>query len=249
MTPAIDVENASLAFLLTRDRAGTLKEFAIQTVKRKVRKEQLWAVRDVSFTVDPGEVLGVIGPNGAGKSTLMKMVARVLPPTQGRVVVRGVVSPMIELGAGFNPEMTAYENIILYGTLLGRTPSQMQERVASICDWADLNDFIDVPTRSYSSGMLARLGFSVATDIHPEVLVVDEVLSVGDASFQEKSKQRMMELIDYGAAVLFVSHDLETVKQLSDRVLWLDHGTVQGVGGPLDVVSAYQATFADEQEK
>ena len=249
MTPAIQVDNASLAFQLTRDRAGTLKEFAIQTVKRKVRKEQLWAVRDVSFTVAPGEVLGVIGPNGAGKSTLMKMVARVLPPTKGRVVVRGVVAPMIELGAGFNPEMTAYENIILYGTLLGRTPGQMQERVASICDWADLNDFIDVPTRSYSSGMLARLGFSVATDIHPEVLVVDEVLSVGDAAFQEKSKHRMREMIDHGAAVLFVSHDLETVKVLSDRVLWLDHGTVQGVGGPPEVVSAYQATFADEQEK
>ena len=249
MTPAIDVENASLAFQLTRDRAGTLKEFAIQTVKRKVRKEQLWAVRDVSFTVDPGEVLGVIGPNGAGKSTLMKMVARVLPPTEGRVVVRGVVAPMIELGAGFNPEMTAYENIILYGTLLGRTPGQMQERVASICDWADLNDFIDVPTRSYSSGMLARLGFSVATDIHPEVLVVDEVLSVGDASFQEKSKHRMMELIDHGAAVLFVSHDLETVKKLSNRVLWLDHGTVQGLGGPREVVSAYQATFAAKDQQ
>jgi ABC-type polysaccharide/polyol phosphate transport system ATPase subunit len=199
--------------------------------------------------VAPGEVLGVIGPNGAGKSTLMKMVARVLPPTKGRVVVRGLVAPMIELGAGFNPEMTAYENIILYGTLLGRTPGQMQERVASICDWADLNDFIDVPTRSYSSGMLARLGFSVATDIHPEVLVVDEVLSVGDAAFQEKSKHRMMEMIDHGAAVLFVSHALETVKQLSDRVLWLDHGTVQGVGGPSEVVSAYRATFADEQDE
>jgi len=249
MTPAIEVHNASLAFQLTRDRVGTLKEFAIQTVKRKVKKEQLWAVRDVSFTVAPGEVLGVIGPNGAGKSTLMKMVARVLPPTRGRVVVRGVVAPMIELGAGFNPEMTAYENLILYGTLLGRTPGQMQERAAAICGWADLNDFIDVPTRSYSSGMLARLGFSVATDINPEVLVVDEVLSVGDAAFQEKSKQRMMEMIGQGAAVLFVSHDLETVKALSDRALWLDHGTVQGVGAPSDVVSAYQSTFAGQQDE
>ncbi|MGH8872192.1 MAG: ABC transporter ATP-binding protein [Acidimicrobiia bacterium] len=247
MTPAIEVDNASLAFQLTRDRAGTLKEFAIQSVQRKVKKEQLWAVRDVTFKVAPGEVLGVIGPNGAGKSTLMKMVARVLPPTEGRVVVRGVVAPMIELGAGFNPEMTAYENIILYGTLLGRTPNQMRERVGSICDWADLNDFIDVPTRSYSSGMLARLGFSVATDIHPEVLVVDEVLSVGDAAFQEKSKHRMMEMIDKGAAVLFVSHDLGTVRELSDRVLWLDHGAVQGVGEPAEVVSAYQSTFASEQ--
>jgi ABC-type polysaccharide/polyol phosphate transport system ATPase subunit len=249
MTPAIELTGASLAFHLTRDRAGTLKEFAIQTVKRKVKKERLWAVRDVTFKVAPGEVLGVIGPNGAGKSTLMKMVARVLPPTEGRVVVRGLVAPMIELGAGFNPEMTAYENIILYGTLLGRTPGQMQERVASICDWADLNDFIDVPTRSYSSGMLARLGFSVATDTLPEVLVVDEVLSVGDAAFQEKSKHRMIEMIDKGAAVLFVSHDLGTVRELSDRVIWLDHGTVQAIGSADDVVSAYQATFGGKREE
>jgi ABC-type polysaccharide/polyol phosphate transport system ATPase subunit len=246
MSPAIEVDNASLAFQLTRDRAGTLKEFAIQTAKRKTSKERLWAVRDVTFTVAPGEVFGVIGPNGAGKSTLMKMVARVLPPTSGRVVVRGVVAPMIELGAGFNPEMTAYENIILYGTLLGRTPGQMRERVEAICDWADLKDFIDVPTRSYSSGMLARLGFSVATDVKPEVLVVDEVLSVGDAAFQDKSKQRMLHLIGSGAAVLFVSHDLASIVDLADRVLWMDHGIVRGIGEPSEVVSAYQATIIAE---
>jgi ABC-type polysaccharide/polyol phosphate transport system ATPase subunit len=249
MTPAIEVHQASLAFQLTRDRAGTIKEFAIQSVKRKVKKDELWAVRDVSFQVAPGEVFGVIGPNGAGKSTLMKMVARVLPPTKGRVVVRGVVAPMIELGAGFNPEMTAYENLILYGTLLGRTPTQMRERAAAICEWADLTEFIDVPTRSYSSGMLARLGFSVATDIQPEVLVVDEVLSVGDAAFQDKSKQRMTEMIDNGAAVLFVSHDLDTVRELSDRVLWLDHGHVQAIGSAEEVVSAYQETFVGDREE
>ena len=196
--------------------------------------------------VAQGEVLGVIGPNGAGKSTLMKMVARVLPPTEGRVVVRGVVAPMIELGAGFNPEMTAYENIILYGTLLGRTPGQMQERVDAICEWADLKDFVDVPTRSYSSGMLARLGFSVATDVHPEVLVVDEVLSVGDAAFQDKSKQRMLQMIESGAAVLFVSHDLPSILELSNRVLWLDHGVVRGTGQPAEVVAAYQSTIVTE---
>ncbi len=248
MTPAIEVHDASLAFQLTRERAGTVKEYAIQTVKGKAKKEQLWAVRDVSFIVEPGEVLGVIGPNGAGKSTLMKMVARVLPPTEGRVVVRGVVAPMIELGAGFNPEMTAYENLILYGTLLGRTPGQMQERAAAICEWADLSDFVDVPTRSYSSGMLARLGFSVATDIQPEVLVVDEVLSVGDAAFQEKSKERMMEMIENGAAVLFVSHDLGTVKELSDRVLWLDHGHVQALGESDEVISAYQVSYQTDHQ-
>lgn len=231
--------DVSLAYRLTRDRAGTMKEFAINVLKRQVQREEFWAVRDVSFTLNPGEVLGVIGPNGAGKSTLMKMVARVLPPTEGRMVVRGVVAPMIELGAGFNQEMSAYDNIVLYGTLLGRTPSQMRERVDAISEWAELTEFIDVPIRSYSSGMMARLGFAVATDIEPDVLVVDEVLSVGDTAFQEKSKERIQHLIDSGAAVLFVSHDLETVKQMSDRVLWLDHGRAVMVGDPTSVVDAY----------
>lgn len=239
MTPAVEAEKVSLAYRLTRDRAGTMKEFAINVVKRQAQREQFWAVREVSFTLSPGEVLGVIGPNGAGKSTLMKMVARVLPPTDGRMVVRGVVAPMIELGAGFNQEMSAYDNIVLYGTLLGRTPSQMRDRVSPISEWAELTEFIDVPIRSFSSGMLARLGFAVATDIEPDVLVVDEVLSVGDTAFQEKSKTRIQNLIDTGAAVLFVSHDLEAVKQMSDRVLWLDHGRTVMVGDPATVVDAY----------
>lgn len=239
MIPAVEAREVSLAYRLTRDRAGTMKEFAINLVKRRVKREEFWAVQEVSFTLDPGEVLGVIGPNGAGKSTLMKMVARVLPPTRGRMVVRGVVAPMIELGAGFNQEMSAYDNIVLYGTLLGRTPTQMRERAPAIAEWAELTDFLDVPIRSYSSGMLARLGFAVATDIQPDVLVVDEVLSVGDTAFQEKSKTRIQHLIDTGAAVLFVSHDLETVKKMSNRVLWLDHGRMVMLGDPGEVVEAY----------
>jgi len=239
VTVAVKAAGVSLAYRLTRDRAGTMKEFAINMVKRQVKREEFWAVRDVSFSLSPGEVLGVIGPNGAGKSTLMKMVARVLPPTEGRIVVRGVVAPMIELGAGFNQEMSAYDNIVLYGTLLGRTPSQMRDRVDAISEWAELTEFIDVPIRSYSSGMMARLGFAVATDIEPDVLVVDEVLSVGDTAFQEKSKTRIKKLIDSGAAVLFVSHALETVKEMSDRVLWLDHGRAVMVGDPDEVVDAY----------
>lgn len=239
MTVAVEATDVSLAYRLTRDRAGTMKEFAINLLKRKVKREEFWAVRDVSFSLSPGEVLGVIGPNGAGKSTLMKMVARVLPPTEGRMVVRGVVAPMIELGAGFNQEMSAHDNIVLYGTLLGRTPSQMRDRIGAISEWAELTDFIDVPIRSYSSGMLARLGFAVATDIEPDVLVVDEVLSVGDTAFQEKSKERIQRLIDSGAAVLFVSHQMETVKEMSDRVIWLDHGRMVMVGDPAEVVDAY----------
>lgn len=239
MTAAVEATGVSLAYYLNRDRAGTFKEYAINLVKRQVERERLWAVSECTFSLDSGRVLGVIGPNGAGKSTLMKMVARVLPPTEGRIVVRGVVAPMIELGAGFNQEMTAYENIVLYGTLLGRTPSEMRDRVEAIIDWAELSGFVDVPLRSYSSGMLARLGFAVATDIQPDVLVVDEVLSVGDTAFQEKSKKRMLDLINSGAAVLFVSHQLDTVREMADRVLWLDHGHTRMLGDPEEVVEAY----------
>lgn len=239
--PPIQVEEVSLAYRLVRNRASTLKEYAIQAFKRRISYEDLWAVDGVSFEVASGEVLAVIGPNGGGKSTLMKMIARVLPPTKGRIVVRGLVAPMIELGAGFNPELTGYENIVLYGTLLGRQPKYMEGRAADIADWAGLSDFLDVPIRSYSSGMLARLGFAVATDTHPDVLVVDEVLSVGDQSFQKKSMGRMRDLIDEGAAVVFVSHDLDAVERLATRVLWLDGGQVKTIGSPEDVVSRYRA--------
>jgi ABC-2 type transport system ATP-binding protein len=239
LTTMVEAHGVSLAYRLTRDRAGTMKEFTINLLKRKLNREEFWAIRDVSFSLTSGEVLGVIGPNGAGKSTLMKVIARVLPPTEGRIIVRGVVAPMIELGAGFNQEMSALDNIILYGTLLGRTPAQMRERVDAISEWAELQDFIDVPLRSYSSGMLARLGFAVATDIKPDVLVVDEVLSVGDTAFQEKSKERIRHLIDTGVAVIFVSHQLDVVKEMADRVMWLDHGRVVMMGDPNEVVASY----------
>ena len=240
--PAIEVREASLAFRLSRSRAGTIKEAAIQMMKRQIKYEQLWALKSVSFDVADGEVLGVIGPNGAGKSTLMKMLARVLPPTEGRVIVRGTVAPMIELGAGFNMELTAFENIAMYGALLGRKPEYMRERAAEIAHWADLDDFIDVPLRSYSSGMLARLGFSVATDTEPDVLIVDEVLSVGDAAFQHKSAERMEKMIGEGASVVLVSHNLGTVLDIADRAMWMDHGIIKMEGDPAEVVAAYEST-------
>lgn len=245
--PAIDVRDVSLAYRISSDRAGTLKEFAIQTVRGQGKHSEFMAVRNVSFEVHPGEVLGVIGPNGAGKSTLMKMVARVLPPTSGRIIVRGNVAPLIELGAGFNPELDAEENIRLYGALLGRGAWHMGTRVDAICEWAGLSEFKDAPIRTYSSGMLARLGFAVAVDIQPEVLVVDEVLAVGDAAFQQKSKDKMFTLISGGASVLFVSHDLVTVEEISTRVLWLDHGAPRMLGGPSEVIEAYSETFSQEQ--
>ena len=240
--PLIDIQSASLSYQMSHDRAGTFKEFTMQLLRRQVRTEEFFALRDVSFQVNRGEVFSLIGANGAGKTTLMKIVARVLPPSQGRVIVRGVVAPMIALGAGFNPEMAGFENIVLFGTLLGRSPDEMRERAASIAEWAELTDFLDVPIRSYSSGMLARLGFAVAADVAPDVLVVDEVLAVGDESFQRKSAARMETLMNGGTAVLVVSHDLHTIETLSHRVLWLDHGHVRMLGDPKAVVEAYRAS-------
>ena len=237
---AIVATDLQLAYRLARNRAGTFKEYALQVLRRQVQYENLLALKGVSFEANYGEVLGVIGPNGAGKSTLMKIVARVLPPTGGRIVVRGSVAPMIELGAGFNPELTAYENIVLYGTLLGRHPDWMRDRAQEIAEWAELTEFMDVPVRSYSSGMLARLGFSIATDTDPQVLVVDEVLSVGDESFQQRSMLRMQKLIRGGAAVVFVSHDLNKVGEIADRVMWLDHGRIVRLGDPGEVIGEYR---------
>jgi ABC-2 type transport system ATP-binding protein len=238
--PTISVTDLGLAYRLTRSQASTFKEFVIRAVKRQVSYERLWAVRGLSFDVYPGEVFALVGPNGAGKSSLLKTVARVLPPTEGRVVVRGSVAPMIELGAGFNVELTAKENIVLYGTLLGRDPDTMRQRIAPILEWAALEEFGDVPVRSFSTGMMARLGFAVATDVRPDVLVVDEVLSVGDERFQTKSKARVTELMEEGASVLLVSHSLDTVEEIADRALWLDHGAPMMLGDPKEVVAAYR---------
>ena len=236
----IDLQNVGVSYMMSHDRAGTLKEFTFQFLRRQLVTEQFRAVDDVSFQVQRGEVFSLIGPNGAGKTTLMKVVARVLPPSSGRVVVRGALAPMIALGAGFNPELAGFENIVLFGTLLGRDPDLMRERAQEIAAWAELSDFLDVPIRSYSSGMLARLGFAVAADVNPDVLVVDEVLAVGDEAFQRKSARRMKEMMEGGTAVLLVSHDLKTVETLSDRVLWLDHGRVRMLGTASEVVSAYR---------
>jgi ABC-2 type transport system ATP-binding protein len=243
--PTIEVRDLSLAYRLSRNSAGTLKEFVIRLAKRQVHYERLWALSQVSFRVGSGEVFAVIGPNGAGKSTLMKVLARVLPPTEGRVIVRGRLAPMIELGAGFNQELTAYENIILYGTILGRTPQDMRERVGPITEWAGLTEFLDVPIRSFSTGMLARLGFAVATDTDPDVLVVDEVLSVGDQAFQRRSRDRIMSMMERGTSVVLVSHALRTVQEVAHRVMWLDHGKVQMEGPPEEVVEAYKVASAE----
>lgn len=239
-TPAIELTAVALAYRLARSRSSSLKEFVIHVLKRQVQFEELLALKHVTFSVHPGEVVALIGANGAGKSTLMKVMARVLPPTAGRVVVAGRVAPMIELGAGFNMEMTGFENIVLYGALLGRDAGTMRSRAPEIAAWARLEESMDVPVRSYSSGMLARLAFSIAVDVEPDVLLVDEVLSVGDESFQRKSSDRMDELIRSGTAVVLVSHNLDQVLEKADRVVWLHHGMVREIGRPEQVVAAYR---------
>jgi len=237
--PPVRVEDVVLEYRVPRHRASSLKETLVRIARRGIQYDVLRAVDGVSFDVKAGEVFGIVGPNGAGKSTLMKVLARVLPPTSGRVRVSGRVSPMIELGAGFNAEQTGRENVILYGTLLGRDARYMRSRCSAIADWAGLSDYLDVPVRAYSSGMVARLAFSVAVDVDPSVLLVDEILSVGDAAFQQKSGQRMAELIGGGTAVVLVSHQLQQIVTRCHRALWLDHGVAKALGPPAEVVAAY----------
>jgi ABC-type polysaccharide/polyol phosphate transport system ATPase subunit len=237
----IEAEHLVLEYRVPRHQVGSLKETAVRIARGGIAYDLVRAVNDVSFELRQGEVLGIIGPNGAGKSTLMKVMARVLPPTAGRVRVRGRVSPMIELGAGFNPEQTARENIILYGTLLGRDVREMKLHCGQIAEWAGLSDYLDVPIRAFSSGMVARLAFAVAVDVDPDILLVDEILSVGDEAFRRKSSERMEELIKGGAAVVLVTHSMPEIENRADRAIWLDHGKVQRIGLPEMVTSAYKA--------
>jgi len=237
----VEATDISLAYRRTRHRVSSLKQTAIDTIKGRMAYEEFFALRNVSFEIARGETVSIIGRNGAGKSTLLKVIARVLPPTNGRVIVRGDVAPMIELGAGFNPELTGAENIILYGTLLGRTPKQMQSRIEAIADWAGLTEHLDIPIRAYSSGMTARLAFATATDVTPDLLLIDEILSVGDEDFREKSAARTLAMMNSGCAVLLVSHDLEAVRTMSSRAIYLENGNQKISGNPNDVIEAYLA--------
>jgi ABC-2 type transport system ATP-binding protein len=235
----VEVTDVSMAYRLARNRATTFQEYAFRLLKRQIEYDELWALRDVSLKLQAGQVLGVIGANGAGKSTLMKVIAGVLPPTAGRVIVRGLIAPMIELGAGFHRDLTGYENLVLCGTILGRDAATMRRRAPEIGEWAGLSDFLDAPIRGYSSGMVARLAFAVTTDAVPDVLLVDEVLAVGDAEFTAKCRGRIDEMIAGGTAVILVSHMLDTIRETTEEVLWLDHGLAMALGPSDEVVDAY----------
>jgi ABC-2 type transport system ATP-binding protein len=236
----IEIQNVDLEYVIRHGRATTLKEVAISSIKGINLDITVNALADISFTVDRGEVLAIIGHNGAGKSSLLKLIARVLPPTKGVVKVNGSVAPMLELGAGFNPELSGEENILLFGVLLGNRTNEMRLRVKEIAQWAGLTDQLKLPLRTYSTGMVARLGFAVATFQKSDVLIVDEILGVGDANFQEKSKAKMRDLIAQGEATILVSHDLTAVESLATKVLWLDHGKQVMLGSTAEVLDAYR---------
>jgi ABC-2 type transport system ATP-binding protein len=236
----IEVTNVSLTYRVLKNKTGSLKELFRDILHRKVRIQNYVALKDVSFTVDSGEVVALIGKNGAGKSTLLKILAQVLPPTTGKVKVDGSIAPMIELGAGFHPEMTGAENVLFYSTLMGRDINRTKSRTQAIGEWAGVTDHMDFPLRSFSSGMVARLAFATATDEMAEVLLIDEVLSVGDADFQSKSRARMEELISHGSAVILVSHDMSAVRKLAQKAIWLENGVVKMSGPTEQVVSAYE---------
>lgn len=238
--PVIRLEGVSVRYRVSQERIPSLKEYAIRRIKRTLSFKDFWALDGINLEVRAGEVVGIIGPNGAGKSTLLKIISRVLPPTRGRVRVHGWVSPLLELGAGFDHELTGRENIFLNGLILGYTKKEIAGRLERIVEFAGISDFIDSPLRTYSSGMLARLGFSIATDRQPDILLIDEILSVGDTEFQRKSLDRINSLRAGGATILMVSHSLEAIQAIATKAFWLERGKIKASGNVEVVVRRYQ---------
>ena len=238
----ITVKNVSMKFDLGIEKNFSFKQAFINIFdfkKKRNKKEYFYALNDVSFHIDKGEVIGLIGSNGAGKSTLLKVVSGVMKPTKGNIEVNGVISPMIELGAGFDPELTARENIYLNGAVMGYSKKFLEEKFEDIVEFSELRNFLDVPVKNFSSGMTAKLAFSIATIVNPEILIVDEILSVGDIKFQEKSKNKMLEMIKGGTTVLYVSHSLQSIKDLCTKVIWLEHGQIVELGETNQICDKY----------
>ena len=237
----IRVEHVSMKFNLGIEKNYSMKEafIAMFDKKRRQKPTEFWALDDLTFNVKKGEVVGLIGSNGAGKSTLLKVVSGVMKPTKGKVEVRGIISPMIELGAGFDLELTARENIYLNGAVLGYSKEFLEEKFDDIVKFSELEEFLDVPVKNFSSGMTAKLAFSIATVVNPEILIVDEILSVGDIKFQEKSKGKLLEMIKGGTTVLYVSHSLESIKDLCDKVIWIEHGKLIKMGNAKEICDEY----------
>ncbi len=238
--PIVSVKNISLKFKMEQNRANSLKEFCVRWLKRDLKSEDFWALTEVSFDVEKGDVIGIIGHNGAGKSTLLKVISGIMKPTKGTIEAHGNIVPMLELGSGFDMELSGRENIYLNGAILGYSEEFLNEKYDEIVAFSELGNFIEAPLRTYSSGMLARLAFSVACIVEPEILIVDEILSVGDADFQEKSRARMMELMTGGTTVFFVSHSLKQIREMCNKVVWLEHGKIQAIGKTEEICNMYE---------
>lgn len=240
MANAVEIEHVTMRFNLSKDKVDSIKEYMIRLMKRQLFFEEFFALKDVSLNIEKGDVFGIVGLNGSGKSTLLKVISGILKPSKGRVRTYGTISPMIELGAGFDMDLTARENVFLNGSVLGYSRKQMREKFDEIIEFAELKDFVDVAVKNYSSGMMARLGFAIATITKPEILIVDEILAVGDFLFQEKCENRIRELMDGGTTVLIVSHAIEQIERLCKHVLWLDHGNMKMLGDTKTVCDAYK---------
>ena len=239
MSAVIKVDNVSMMFNQSSEKIDSIKEYLIKMFKREIHFQKFWALNDVSFELEKGDSLGIIGLNGSGKSTLLKIVSGILKPTKGTVTTIGSIAPLIELGAGFDPDLSARENIYLNGAILGYSREYMNSKFDDIIKFAELENFVDSAIKNFSSGMVARLGFAIATMNIPDILIIDEILAVGDYKFQQKSFQRMQEMIDSGATVVFVSHSVEQVKQICKKALWLEHGNVVKFGSAEEVCAEY----------
>lgn len=227
---AIEVDNVSMKFNLSREKVDSLKDYIFKTIKREIQYNEFWALKNVSFSVEKGDRVGILGLNGAGKSTLLKVISGVFKPTEGHVDKHGKMVPLLELGAGFDPQYTGKENIYLYGAMLGYTKKFIDSKYDEIVEFSELQKFMDVPAKNYSSGMKSRLGFSIATVVEPKILILDEVLSVGDAKFRKKSEKKIMSMFDSGVTVLFVSHSLEQVQRLCNKAMILEKGKLIAYG-------------------
>lgn len=236
----IKVNNVFMTYKMSYDRIKSIKEYFMTFIKGKLKYEEFDALNDVSFEVRKGEVVGIIGHNGAGKSTILKVISGILKPTKGEVTISGNIVPMLELGSGFDHDLTGRENIFLNGAILGYSKEFLLKKYDEIVEFSELGKFIDIPIRNYSSGMLMRLAFSIATVVNPEILIVDEILAVGDENFQAKSKARMLELMSGGTTVLFVSHSLEQIREMCNRVIWLEAGKIKMIGDSKTVCDAYK---------
>lgn len=238
----IEVSNVSMRFNLASERVDSLKEYLIRLVSRKLFFEEFWALKDVSFQIRRGAVFGIIGLNGAGKSTLLKIIAGVLKPTKGNVIVKGTMAPLIELGAGFDLDLTARENIFLNGAILGYPKKFLLQKYDEIVEYSELAEFIDIPIKNFSSGMIARLGFAIATIVAPEILIVDEILAVGDIKFQQKCMETINGMMDAGTTVVIVSHSIEQIEEMCHEVLWIEKGVMKMIGETGRICDRYKAS-------